>query len=366
MIEKLHIDGFRGHDDVDLDPLGRVNLIVGPGNSGKTNLLEAIFLFCSNGDPRLLDTVLGLRRIPLQDNTQPVVMALLEWFWSVRRDSHSCEIQGIWSGVERRNRIWRVPQEEEVIHVREGSGGTESVAPSNDHQPTLATYQVDTVSNGMTFSGQLRIEGSGIKVTKAGVPNIPGRFMSVLEQGRSGKLSPVWNSVEERGEVQQVTELLRSLDQDIVDVRVGADELERASVRIIHKHLGRTPVEILGSGLGKALSIACYTVAAEKGILIIDEFDASLHVGAQDRIIEFTLEAAKRHDVQLFVSTHSLETIDAFLDCYTDASDLWSGPEDLRVLQLRRTGGRTTVTNLDAEKAKRLREEIGADLRRTT
>ena len=63
MINELYVDGFRGLDGLVIAPLGRVNLIVGPGNSGKTNLLESAFLFCSTGDPGLIQRVLALRGI---------------------------------------------------------------------------------------------------------------------------------------------------------------------------------------------------------------------------------------------------------------------------------------------------------------
>ena len=101
------------------------------------------------------------------------------------------------------------------------------------------------------------------------------------------------------------------------------------------------------------------------GLLLVDEFDASLHVGVQASIIEFLLKTAEKHNVQLCVSTHSIETIDAFLDAYARMKGLFTRPGGLRVLQLKRVDGRTQVTSLDADKATRLREEIGLDLRRT-
>ena len=42
MIKNLIIDGFRGFEHFDMGGLGRVNLLVGTNNSGKTSVLEAI------------------------------------------------------------------------------------------------------------------------------------------------------------------------------------------------------------------------------------------------------------------------------------------------------------------------------------
>lgn len=43
-LKRLSIDGFRCFDRVDLEPTAGVNVVIGPNGSGKTSLLEAIFL----------------------------------------------------------------------------------------------------------------------------------------------------------------------------------------------------------------------------------------------------------------------------------------------------------------------------------
>jgi len=203
------------------------------------------------------------------------------------------------------------------------------------------------------------------KMKAATGPNLPGRFISPLERGQSRPLAAVWTDAEDKGDAPAINSLLRGLDAEIVAVRLRADPDGRAAVRIEHERLGRMPLEFLGAGIGKALAIACKIAATENGLLLIDEFDTALHVGAQARIIRFTLESAKRHNVQLMISTHSLETLDGFLECYPESRELWAGPEDLRILQLKRVNGATEIRNLDCDEAKHFRDQIGYDLRFT-
>src|SRR5262249_8959400 len=47
MFESLHIQGFRAFDDLQLKGLGRVNLLVGKNNVGKTTVLEALKIRCA-------------------------------------------------------------------------------------------------------------------------------------------------------------------------------------------------------------------------------------------------------------------------------------------------------------------------------
>src|SRR5690606_37990865 len=50
MIDTLTLEGFRGFQRFELADLGRINLLVGTNNCGKTSLLEAVQLFSSSGD----------------------------------------------------------------------------------------------------------------------------------------------------------------------------------------------------------------------------------------------------------------------------------------------------------------------------
>ena len=47
MLKSIKIENFRGFKTFELQQLGRINLLVGTNNSGKTSVLEAIQLLCS-------------------------------------------------------------------------------------------------------------------------------------------------------------------------------------------------------------------------------------------------------------------------------------------------------------------------------
>ena len=54
----IHVESYRGISGLALDAPGRVNLIVGVNNAGKTSLLEAIYLLAHQNDERaLLDAI---------------------------------------------------------------------------------------------------------------------------------------------------------------------------------------------------------------------------------------------------------------------------------------------------------------------
>lgn len=50
ILESLEIQNFRGFYHLQIERLGRVNLIVGENNVGKTSLLEALQLYANDGN----------------------------------------------------------------------------------------------------------------------------------------------------------------------------------------------------------------------------------------------------------------------------------------------------------------------------
>ena len=53
MLKRLQIRNFRGFNALEIDQLSGINLIAGKNNSGKTSLLEALFLLSSAGNAQI-------------------------------------------------------------------------------------------------------------------------------------------------------------------------------------------------------------------------------------------------------------------------------------------------------------------------
>ena len=57
----LTIKGFRVLRDLTIGPLGRVNLITGKNNTGKSSVLEALRLHAQNAAPATITSILKFR-----------------------------------------------------------------------------------------------------------------------------------------------------------------------------------------------------------------------------------------------------------------------------------------------------------------
>src|SRR5579884_281577 len=66
MYAEIELHNFRGIRRLAVEQLGRVNLLVGPNNAGKTSFLEALWLLQAPGNPTLVNNAGGFRGLSTQ------------------------------------------------------------------------------------------------------------------------------------------------------------------------------------------------------------------------------------------------------------------------------------------------------------
>ncbi|OAD21648.1 ATPase-like protein, partial [Candidatus Thiomargarita nelsonii] len=87
----INIHQFRGFRHLNFENLGRVNLLVGMNNAGKTSVLEALSLYCCSFDLKEWVATASRRRI-----RQPLsLIESLKWFFpqQYHQDDRRGEIQ---------------------------------------------------------------------------------------------------------------------------------------------------------------------------------------------------------------------------------------------------------------------------------
>jgi len=158
---------------------------------------------------------------------------------------------------------------------------------------------------------------------------------------------------EENGK-NEVLELIRSFDDNIIDIHI-LSPTPRATLYIEHKELGFAPLYVFGDGFKRTLIVALTLLTTANGVLLIDEIETSIHVSALSRVFSWLIETCRRREIQLFVTTHSLEAIDAMLkpEIYT--------LEDIVAFRLNQKG--KAPQRFSGDLLHRLRSERGLDVR---
>ena len=143
------------------------------------------------------------------------------------------------------------------------------------------------------------------------------------------------------------------MSQD-VDIIISATE--RPTVSIKHARLKRAPLSVFGDGLRRVFALAGAIPGAKDGLLLVDEVEIAIHTRALEKSFTWLVNECVKNNVQLFVTTHSLEAVDILLEACDQSVDLVA-------YRLLLDKDRIDVTRFDKEYLTQLRDELGVDMR---
>ena len=370
-LENVTIHQFRGLRDLELKDLGRINLLVGINNSGKTSVLEALEIYCHPLDIRSwLST--ALQREQESRLTRPI--DAIQWlftryFYNQYRElkkpnifissSGLYSVKQLKSSYEEIERIWLSDskKDEEI-----GSDDVPGVRKGIDLK--IEIYHIDHLSlfdHQYTSVEQYQLWED--------------EFLSRPYRKRDPRLNTsVVTPSSHRSEVGQfrllseatfqnfkadVIQLLKQIDNNISDIEIllpPESISSRFNIYIQHEKLGLAPVSTFGDGIRRLLTIALKLDSVKGGILLIYELESTIHTEALKNSFRWLVKWCTEMDVQLFATTHSLEAVDALLEVTESDSDLV-------LYRLEPKEGKTKVVRHDGHRLRRLREELGQEVR---
>jgi energy-coupling factor transporter ATP-binding protein EcfA2 len=311
MFRSVRIQNFRQFKDLELKNLGRINLITGQNNTGKTSLLEALFLAAGPTNPESIVTLAQLRGIDRSTAT-----GVYAWGFVFRDGAGD---QTITIRSERDD----VVREELTIgltsHLEAPAGETNGhrdsgvISTSDPAVPALEFRYIksdgESTSTGVS---QILISDRGRTTHHAkGFDQKPlyffapgpahaeadaERFSRIVALRRKSEVIDAMRTVEPR----LADLLVLSLGPPTVAADLGAGAL--------------VPVSFMGRGFERLLTLILGLLSATEGTLIIDEIDDGLHYSVMADVWKAIIAAAHQHDVQVFATTHSLEAIEAAVE----------------------------------------------------
>jgi len=273
MYTKLSFTNFRGFKSLELDGLKRVNLIVGKNNAGKTSLLEGILLL---GTPDLL--------VEQAEIPDPFRVATER----ARGDSANWLIHD----DERESRLTFGYQ---LNDLEESTLLLYRKAPPKELIPGFRKrFQVRGCA-GFTSSDYVAV---GCSAISAGLP-LPDDLVK-----------PFADAIRSREGKDRITRLLRSVDSRIDEVRLDvASNMPFVAVDVGLRNL--VPLTQAGQGIYRLVSVYSSLLSSLSTIGLIDEIENGLHYTALPQVWQGLAEVAEQLDLQLFVTTHSNECLEA-------------------------------------------------------
>lgn len=379
-LETVTIHQFRGLRDLELKDLGRINLLVGLNNSGKTSVLEALSVYCHPLDIKVwLSTAnqreqdIGVYRIRLLDAIKwlfthnsasivepdkPIILISSTGLFSVKKLIASYEEMEQISLSEESN-IRNISNEEEIENedtprVKKGIKLKIEVFADDGYQLSLFGEPPAFITDFLLWEDErfYRLSGKREPSLKTSVVT-PSSHRSEVGQFRLLSEATFQNFKAD------VIQLLKQIDNNISDIEIllpPESISSRFNIYIQHKKLGLAPVSTFGDGIRRLLHIALKLASVKGGILLIDELESTIHTEALQSSFQWLVKWCTEMDVQLFATTHSLEAVDALLEVTESDSDLV-------LYRLEPKEGKTKVVRHDGHRLRRLREELGQEVR---
>ncbi len=322
VLDSLEIREFRTFKHLQIERLGRVNLIVGKNNVGKSSVLEALRLYAQRGNPALLWNLLRSRdesRFSLQKES-----GVVEQLESVKNLFY-----GRSNEFKTSIRIGPNNNENEVLSIsvdfiqQQLTLFTPNQYMVDDLFPNDPIDNSDTLSYGIyiTYGADRRVYLLGKSGSLVG-RNIEGGIKSLFvpAEGLLKRQQAVyWDNIALTDLDDQVIQSLKIITPDIerfAFISDGDRTTERTSERypvvILSDSSSRIPLRSLGEGMNRMLGIALALINARDGILLVDEIESGLHYSVQADMWRLVFETARRLNIQVFATTHSWDCIQGF------------------------------------------------------
>jgi len=325
ILKSLEIENFRGFKHIDINRLGRVNLIVGKNNVGKSSLLEALAIYARKGAPSLLWDLLEARNESsrlraINRNPQDVQNKVLEIkYLFYGRPEIEDEITRIKIKIGPKGNTddslyleldWYAAQVDEQGLRRLQPLLSREFASADNLVLGLAAKSGKGTENVFRLDRYVDARRT-IQPEPTGV-----RYVFVPANGLDAEVvGAFWDNITLTNLQQQVINALKIVEPRVegLNLIIAPEQRnERIPVIKIANSDGRIPLRSMGEGMNRMLGIALAISNAADGLLLIDEIESGLHYSVQLEMWRLILQAARRLNVQVFATSHSWDCIEAF------------------------------------------------------
>ena len=351
-IGTLVIERFRAFRGLRIEGLGRVNLITGRNNTGKSSVLEALRILASDASPGVISSILRYREEdisapeepgtgtpidiegPFQISTlfngfpllsekpEPIVISAndgqrpMKLTLSIRGVSEERTPDGVRRLVAHEANLFGTGELEGVPALMVGIGNTNRLMPLDYFR--RASYR------SRPFRSELGDE-----------PRMACVFVSPYGGEGTATLGTLWDKIALSDREMDVVEALRIIDPEISAVSmVGGEGPRQPRTAIVRSgNISRpVPLRSFGDGLNRLFGIVLSLVDAKDGFLLIDEFENGMHHTVQLNVWRTVFSLAQKLDIQVFATSHSWDSIEAFQKAAAET------PEEGVLVRLSRKG----------------------------
>lgn len=351
MLSSLQIQNFRGLKDVKINSLGRVNLIVGENNAGKSSVLEALRIYASGGNPYVLDEIAKshneeslLRQYEQQyHNFDNKPTPFSDFFY--QRKYPKSDNENILIGELNKNVLNLCFFDFDIVYGIDVMYQSKKIRAinfclfdKNDYSEIYNNYKENKIIDFKYVPTQIMDD-----------KNLPLYWDKII-------LTPYEN---------EVIKSLQIIEPDIEKLAfINQPFNDKNRIPMVGLKNSEKPIPLysMGDGMKRILQLILNLHQAKDGLLLIDEFDNGLHYKVQEKVWGLLFELAERFNVQVFATTHSNDCIRAFSKISKERTDI-DGMLIQMTKEYYKDGTSQIVANVVDEESLECLLNLGVDVR---
>ena len=331
MLDSLYIKNYRNLKELRINSLGRINLITGKNNTGKSTILEAIAIYATKGDLNLIYQLLGERGENFRtteankNSTESNIRALSSLFTNRlvgfdKADAISIgSIENTLFGEEKSSdksvSLRFVKYLDEIQRDTQGIVTTRKrTVIENEIDKQLGNFKVGIETRLGNSSYILPLdEDRPFRIGFRGLgSNESFQFIRTrnIDREINGKL---WDNITLTDKEKYVIEALKIIEPSTERIAfIEENPRERTAVIKLSNTPNVLPLRSMGDGINRILTIVLALINSDNGFLLIDEFENGLHHTVQEQLWNVIFNLAQKLNVQIFVTTHSEDCISGY------------------------------------------------------
>ncbi len=303
MVKGIKVKNFRCFKDFELSNFGQINLIGGGNNSGKTVLLESVFVAQSQ-HPNTLRDIQEMRYLDTDifDHEETSVLWDGYFYEQDTSDIIELEVEEVDGLVRKTICSLKNPSFLEAENM--------SVSYFQNEQEYLALSVKVADGDFMTATEQYQPR----LVVKHGISI---GFISTNKFKHSKQeLAKGYSRLEVENNSKYVLEGLQTIDPSIKEIKVIA--LGEPNLYVRRGKSKLMPINLFGTAIDKIATIILILLKNRNGTLLIDEIENGIHYTNHGSVWKLVFKLAIKFNIQVFATTHSKEIVQAFHEVVLD------------------------------------------------
>lgn len=295
MFTKIEIERFRGIRHASIEGFKQINLFFGKNNCGKSSLLESLFLASGLSNPLL-----------------PIRVNVMRGYSKARLNDLKLDFYNL--DTSRPIHIRMENEEKRDLDISLFEQSQNNVSINADDNNILSNVQegkyglkFDFKVNGRHYESQIRFDSAN---STEATSIVSDRYAESL---RCTYLSPKYDF---NASIQGLKNILQNKDEHfiveglkIIEPRI-TDFIFADNEMLVDIGLAkRIPVNMMGDGARKIVSLLTAVYDCKDGALLVDEISNGFHYSVMGSLWKVLINAAVRNNTQLFVTTHDNDSI---------------------------------------------------------